>query len=179
MVGYTKPTNKIVVAGNPLVQEQVVQTATNMIPGRLCKKGTAVNQVVVNTVGNTPLGWIGYEQTQAKYIDAHTIATAYSANDVIAVLNGGGFVIIGCMANGQNCTKGVLLGAAADGELTAAAAITATIPAGNTTVCTGTSSVPIVTVTGHYPPLGLVVGIAEELIDASGAACTGMVRSLI
>ncbi len=116
--GFKKPNNKIVAAGEPLVQELKVETATNMYPGRLVKKGTNDDDIVVNTANGAAVGWLGYEQTNPQYKPAN-VDTAYSAGDYVAVLNGGGFVIVGRLASGQSVDKGDKLEAAANGELTA------------------------------------------------------------
>ncbi len=94
------------------------------------------------------------------------------------MLAGGNFVIVASLANGQNVTKGARLCAAAAGELTAATAITATVPTGTTTVAS-TSAQPAMTMAGGLPTKGIVVAIAEESVDASAAAADIMVRSLI
>ena len=75
-LGLRKPTNKIVAAGKPLVQELNVETATNVYPGRLVKKGTNDNDIVVCGAGENCIGWAGYEQvTNAGYMptDVDTI----------------------------------------------------------------------------------------------------------
>jgi hypothetical protein len=116
--GFRKPNNKIVVAGEPLVQELKVETATNMYPGRLVKKGTNDDDIVVAGATDTPIGWLGYEHAHPDY-RPNTPDTAYSANDRAPVLNGD-IIIVGRLASGQNVAKGALLTVAANGELTAA-----------------------------------------------------------
>ncbi len=136
-------------AGQPLVQILKVSTATNMYPGRLVKKGSTDGDIVVNTAAGAAIGWLGYLHTAKKYRPA-TVDTAYSANDHAAVLHGGGFVIVGRLASGQNVAKGARLMAAANGELSGG------------------------TVGTHE-----IVAIAEESVDASASAKDIMVRSLI
>ena len=147
--GYTKPSNQILVAGQPLVQILKVETATNMYPGRLVKKGTTDGDIVVCGAGEAAIGWLGYLHTIKKY-RPDTVDTAYSANDHAAVLHGGGFVVVGRLANGQNVSKGDRLTTAANGELSGG------------------------TVGTHE-----IVAIAEESVDASSGAADIMVRSLI
>lgn len=149
-VGYgPKPSNSILVAGYPLIQILKVETATNMYPGRLVKKGTNDDDIVVNTAAGAAIGWLGYEQTIKKY-RPDDVDTIYAVNDQAAVLHGGGFVIVGRLASGQSVSKGDRLMAAANGELS-----------GGTV---GTDE---------------IVAIAEETVDASAAAKDIMVRSLI
>lgn len=148
--GRVKPANKIVAAGNPLVQELEVETVTNMYPGRLVKKGTGDHDVVVTSATNGSFtGWLGYEHTAPAYRPS-TVDTIYVAVDEAAVLNGGGFVIVARLASGQNVAKDAPLTSAAAGELTAA------------------------TIGTHH-----VVCFAEETVDASGGALDIMVRSVI
>jgi len=171
--GWKKPDNKIVVAGSPLVQELKVETATNMYPGRLVKKGTNDDDIVVCGASDMPIGWLGYEHTAAPYRPS-TVDTAYSANDRAAVLCGGGFVLVARLASGENVSKGDLLVPAANGELKKAS--TLQIAEGSTTVTSTAANGDIIT--GHYGDAP-IVAIAEESVDASSEAKDIMVRSLI
>lgn len=148
--GQIKPINKIVAAGTPLVQELKVESATNMYPGRLVKKGTADDDVVISdsTTGAAIVGWLGYEHTAPVYRPA-TPDTIYEAGAQAAVINGP-MVIVALLANGQNVAKGAELTAAADGELTAA------------------------TIGTHR-----VVAYAEESVNAGAGAADIMVRSVL
>jgi len=150
-VGYgPKPTNKIIVAGQPLLQILKVETATNVYPGRLVKKGTNDDDIVVNTALGAAIGWADYENTIKKHRPA-TVDTIYLINAQIAVPHGGKFIIVGSLASGQNVSKGDRLCAAADGELSGG------------------------TVGTHE-----IVAIAEESVDQSGGDSGDiMVRSLI
>lgn len=115
-VGYgPKPSNQILVAGTPLVQILKVETATNMYPGRLVKKGTNDDDVVVND-GSTAIGWLGYERTIKKYRPS-TVDTIYAGDEQAAVLHGNHFVIVGSLAVGANVSKGARLKAVAAGQL--------------------------------------------------------------
>lgn len=153
--GYVKPTNKIIVAGKPLVQELKVETATNMYPGRLVTKGTNDDDVIVNTASTAVIGWLGYEQITNPGFQPDTVDTIYTVNAQAPVLNGGGFVIVGRLASGQSVAKDAKLIGTAAGELTAAT---------NDTLDASTN---------------YIVAIAEETVNASGAAADIMVRSLI
>lgn len=116
--GVQRPTNKIVAAGTPLVQELSVETATNMYPGRLVKTGTDSDEVVVNdaATNTTVVGWLGYEHTNPNYRKADT-TTTYAEGDQVAVLNGGKFVIL---ADALGATpKGTPLTGGAGGKVTA------------------------------------------------------------
>jgi len=150
--GHIKPINKIVAAGTPLVQELKVETATNMYPGRLVQKGTNDDDIIVadSTVGNDIVGWLGYEQT-APVFRPSTPDTIYEADDMAAVLNGGGFIIVACLAASQTITKGEALTSAAAGTLTTSAG----------------------------PDTDIVVAYAEESVTTTGAIADIMVRSVI
>ncbi|WP_319506008.1 hypothetical protein [uncultured Methanolobus sp.] len=147
--GVVKPANKIVAGGSPLEQELKIENVTNMYPGRLVKKGTNDDDMVVNTAAGATLGWLGYEQTNPAFMPTD-IDTIYALDDMAAVLYGGSFLIVGSLASGQNVTKGARLKAAADGELAAG--------------IVGTDE---------------IVAIAEESVDATSAAADIVVLSLI
>lgn len=173
-----KPTNKIVLDSKGLhVQTKKVETATNVYPGRLVERGTNDDDVVVGTANGAVIGWAGYLNTAKKYRPA-TVDTIYLINDQIGVINGPGIILNARLANGQNVTKGARLSAAANGELTASTAITATVPAGGTAV-TSTSAQPAMTMAGGLQTQGIVVAIAEESVNAGAGAADILVRSLI
>jgi len=171
--GFRKPTNRIVVAGEPIVHECKVETATNMYPGRLVQKGTNDDDIVVGTATGMPIGWLGYEQAHSAY-QPSTVDTAYSLNDRAPVLNGGKFVIVGRLATGENVSKGDLLVPAANGELKKAS--TLTVAAGATAVTSTAANGDIIS--GHYGDAPIVAR-AMESVDASGGAADIMVLSLI
>jgi hypothetical protein len=169
-----KPTNSIVCdRSNIQVTTKKVETATNVYPGRLVKKGSDDNDIVVNTAAGAPLGWAGYEDTHKKYRPA-TVDTIYVVNSYIAVVKGAGMKIVASLASGQNVVAGAILVAAANGELTAATA--AAIPSGTTAV-TSSSAQP--TVAGSLSSEGIPVAVAEQSMDASAGALDIIVRSLI
>ena len=152
--GNQKPTNKISMGRVPIIQELKVETATTMYPGRLVTKGTNPDDVIVNTASTKPIGWLGYEQTAPVFMPA-TVDTIYAQNDHAAVLSGGGFYVVASLASGQNVTKGAQLVPAAAGELKAAT---------NDTLDASTN---------------YIVAIAEENVNASGAAADILVKSMI
>ena len=173
MVGFKKPTNKIVAAGRPLVQELKIETVTNLYPGRLVKKGTNDDDIVVNTAANPPVGWLGYEQANPAFKPASVDTIYGAAEDLVPVLNGGGFVVVGRLASGQSVVKGDPLVPVANGELAKGAALTITA-SGAANITDGQA------VTGSgYGSEGPIVGYAEETVDASAAAKDIMVRSMI
>jgi len=175
---YTAPTNKIIVF-NPYAKLPTtmcsVQTDTDMCPGNLVKRySTTDNQIIVNTVNNPPLGWLGYEETNPKYTnEASMLVTGtYAADDIVAVHNGPGVVWMGNVATHNY--MGDPLCAAAAGELTTALATSVTIPSGGTSVLS-CSSVPTFTFAGAIPGQGPIVAIAEADINDTFGPC----RSLI
>ena len=172
-----KPSNKIIVQGEPLMTPFLIETVTTMYAGRLVKKGTADHQIVVNTVNNPPLGWLGFEQTENEEDKPDTVDTIWTAKWA-PVLYGGHFVIVGSLASGQNLTAGALLAPAAAGELTEATALTATTPTGSTAV-TSTSATPAMTQGGAKPAQGEVVAKLLVDCDASGAAADCIVLSYV
>lgn len=142
-----QPTNKIVVAGQPLKQVMEVESATNMYAGRLVKKGTGDHDAVVATAGTDDiLGWLGYEDTIKKHRPA-TLTTIYTVAAQAVVLNGGGFRIMGKLLSGETIVKGEKLTGAAAGCV-------ASLTIGSTSE---------------------IVGTAEESVTAacSGTGCDG------
>lgn len=149
--GYgPKPTNKIIVAGQPLTQILEVESASSMYPGRLVKKGTGDHDAVVGTASIENIGWLGYEDTIKKHRPA-TVDTIYLINAQAAVHSGGGFVIVASLVGtAAAITKGQLLKGVAGGELTGGSA--------------GTDH---------------IVAIAEESTTLDASSQDIMVRSLI
>ena len=159
MVGVSAPSQHlIVVDGKPLVDERIVETATNMIPGRLCKKGTASQQIIVNTAAAFPMGWIGFEHSSSRFKPAD-IDTAYAANDVVAVLYGGHFVVQGLLTTSQTIVDGDVLVPAANGLLQKGTVLVATSGASTTTLA----------ITGNYPGDGIPIARARESVTTSGS----------
>ena len=152
--GNQKPTNKITMGRVPIIQELKVQTADYVYPGRLATKGTNPDDIIVNTASTSPIGWVGYEQTAPVYMPA-TVDTQYAANDQVAVLSGGGFMVVARLTKGQNVTKGAKLIPDASGNLKAAV---------NDTLDASTN---------------YIVAEAEENVNATSAESDILVKSMI
>ncbi len=88
LTGYVTPLNKISMGGEPLVQRLVVETATNMYPGRLVIKGTDDSDIKVADGVSAPEGWLGYEQPGCEPPD--DITSLYSQGAEAPVLSGAG-----------------------------------------------------------------------------------------
>lgn len=143
------PTGAIVDQGVPLVDQYKIKTVANCYPGRLVIVDTTDNQLAISGAAGIVVGWLGYEQAGMNY-KPDTVDTIYAVNDMVPVLYGGHFSIVGRLASGQSVAAGDLLKTAANGELTAATA--------------GTDD---------------VVASARETVDASGAAADILVSSRI
>jgi hypothetical protein len=169
-VGYQKPSNSILVAGNPLVQYLKVETATNMYPGRHVIKGTNDDDIVVGTAAAgksfaKTVGWLGYEHTIKKHRPA-TVDTIYAGDEQAAVLSGP-IVIVARLKSGESVVKGDRLYAQANGEV-------ALLPDGDLNATFSDTEVE-----AELAYAKSVIAIAEETVDASGGAADIMVRSLI
>ena len=157
-----QPTNGVLVQGNPKVQHLLIETDTSMYPGRLVKKGTADNQIVVNTAGGLSVGVLGYEHCQKKDRPAtrDTIYTAVSA----PVLSGAGVIVLLYVAQNQTIVKGSKLVAAASGMVSLAGAAA---PPSGTVAVVSTGAQP--TMAGPLPTSGAIVATAEESITTTDA----------
>jgi len=173
-LGLRKPTNKIVVAGDPLVMQQKIENATTMYPGRLVIKGTNDDDVVTCGAAGICTGWLGYEQANPNYMPA-TVDTIYTVNDQAPVLFGGGFVIVATLTTSQVIVKGDRLVAGAGGTVQKAAA--ATVTTGSATASAVDATTP--TVDGSVGSDGIIVGIAMESVTTTSSAADLMVLSLI
>lgn len=171
-----KPTNKIIVAGQPLTQILKVEVAANMYPGRLVIQGTNDDDVTVAgtfAINSMAVGWLGYEDTIKKHRPA-TVDTIYLIDAQVAVHNGGGFVIVGALAASQGTLKkGDALVMAANGTLAKATMQTITASgAGNITDAQEVGA-------GTLSAGGPIVAYAEETIADVAAITDIMVRSAI
>lgn len=119
--GQVQPINKIVVDSTNLhMQTKKVETVTNMYPGRLVKKGTNDDDVVVGAAATDKVyGWLSYEHT-AKNWRPTTIDTIYVANDQVTVVNGAGIILLAFLELGTTTVKGDFLTCGAIGGLTGA-----------------------------------------------------------
>ncbi len=109
MAGATlkRATNKVVIGGtDPVLEEMNIETATNIYGGRLVMKGTHVDDIVLNT-GQTPLGWLGYEQCNVED-KPETKATIYAAGAQAPLLKGSGFILdaLAVDTSGEAIVKG-------------------------------------------------------------------------
>lgn len=167
---YVKPSNKILVAGSPLVEELVTEGAT-VKPGLLVIKGTGDHQVQPAGDGaKNPLG-------VADYDPRYKITDAYADKSSMRVLKGP-IVVLLTLASGNNVSKGQALVCAANGEVKAAADNSVSVPSGGTNV-TSTAAQPDLQEIGSIPPYGIIIGFAEESVDASGEAKSLMMRMVI
>ena len=167
---FVKPSNKILVGGSPLVEELQTEGAT-VKPGLFVKKGTGDHQVTLAGDGEKkPLGIVDADPR-------YPIADAFADKHPVRVLKGP-IVVVGTLASGNNVAKGAALVCAANGKLKAAADIAVQVPSGATPV-TSTAAQPDLLEIGSIPPYGVIVGFAEESVDASAADKSIMVRLVI
>ncbi len=168
--------NAIVQGGNvPIIDLSCkIETATNMYPGRLVKKGTGDHDIIVATAGSNPAGWLGYEQAAPSERPA-TMTTAYAAGDVPPVLKGGGFIILATLSASQNVAKDDALVADADGRVKKASALE--IVSGSTNV-TSTAANGTTIISGSAGT-ERIVGYAEESVTTTSSTATIKVRSVI
>jgi len=113
---FIEPTNKIVLAGNPDRRGYTTEgTVTNLIPGRLVKKGTTDSQIVIGDADGPNIGFLGYENGFGPDKPAN-ITTAYALAVSAEVLSGPGVILV---ANCETAavTKGDELCAGSDGKL--------------------------------------------------------------
>jgi hypothetical protein len=169
-VPFVRPANKILVAGSPLVEELITE-GTSVKPGMLVIKGTGDHQVQPAGDGaKNPLGVADYD---ARY----KITDAYPDKSPVRVLKGS-IVVVVTLASGNNVSKGQALVCAPNGEVKAAADIAVSVPSGTTTV-TSNAAQPDLQEIGSIPPYGVIVGFAEESVDASAEAKPLMMRLVI
>lgn len=157
-----QPDNAIIVSGEPKVQSLLIETVTEMYPGRLVKRGTADHQIVVNTAGGAAIGVLGYEHCQKKDRPA-TRATIYTAVRA-PVLSGAGTVVMLYLAQSQTVVKGDKLVGAASGMVAKASAAA---PPSGTVAVVSTGAQP--TMAGPMPTEGPIVATAEESVTTTNA----------
>jgi hypothetical protein len=152
-LGFVKPNNDVIQGdfphGSPFMQLLQIKTVANMYPGRLVIRDTTDYQVGVGGASGHVIGWLGYGEAPTGFKPA-TRTTIYAVNDTAPVHSGGGFRVRASLAIGQNVVKGQRLMPAAAGELTDYVAATDD-----------------------------AVAIAAESVDATGAAASIWVESLI
>lgn len=170
---FTIPSGrKVVIAGNPVIEELNVEVTTNVKPGRLVKKGTDADDVVVVAAAtDKPSGWVGWDAEGAHpSVSPATRDTAYAADKKAPIWYGPGTIGVGKLASGQNVTKDAPLIPAANGELQAASNIAASEQVGTRHV--GATA-------GSFPPGGMIVALAKENCNATSAATDIIIESLI
>jgi len=165
--------NAIVQGGYPNVDELNVETATNMIPGRLVKKGTADTDIVVGTALCSPAGWLGYEQSAIVFRPKDK-TTAYAAGDQAPVLSGGKFSVLATLATSQTIVKDDPLVAGADGTVQKADVLT--IDSGATNVTSSAANGAVISGSIGDAP---IVGFADESVTTTSTTKTIRVRSVI
>ena len=108
MTNSPTPTSKIILSGIPMKTEEAkVETATTMIPGRLVKKGSTDDDIVVGTAVSNITGVLGWEESNPlqRPVD---FDTAYTVNTRAKVHSGGGFEFYGWL--GTECTAAITKG---------------------------------------------------------------------
>jgi hypothetical protein len=169
---FTAPSGrKVVIAGSPVIEEFTAE-GTGIKPGRLCKKGTAVTQVIVVAAAtDKPSGWVGWDGEGAHPAASPALRdTAYVAAKKCPVVYGPGAIIYAQLAAGQTIAKDAPLIPAADGELQAAVNMAAAEQAGTRHVAA---------TAGSFPPGGMIVALAKESVTTTSAAAPIIVESLI
>jgi hypothetical protein len=174
-LGLRKSVNKILVAGNPLVLKQKVETATSMYPGRLVIKGTNDDDITVCGAGGIATGWLGYEQEGNAAYMPDDVNSIYTVNAKAPVLCGGNFIVVAYLAQSQTIVKGDRLVAAASGMVSKAAAAVCTTGAATASAVVSTQP----TITGSVGIGGIVIGIAMETVTTTSSEADIMVLSLI
>ncbi len=173
---FTIPSGrKVVIAGNPVIEELNVEVTTNVKPGRLVKKGTDADDIVaMAAVTDKPAGWVGWDgEGVHPSVSPATRDTAYAADKKAPIWYGPGTIGVAKLAAGQNVTKDTPLVPASGSPYELAAAATMS----NTE--TGSTSHVTATPAGSFPAGGMIVALAKENCDASAAAKDIVIESLI
>lgn len=153
-----------------IVNKKVETADANHVPGAGVVYGSTVGEVALWGAGATrPLGWLSFEDTHAQYIDGHTRATAFTTNDIIAIVSGPGTGIMARLTTSQTILEGDFLVSAANGMLQKASAATVTITSGSVTVMSDKAQ-PDEAVAGAYGAEGLILATADESKTTTSAA---------
>lgn len=106
--GLVQPANAILYAGQPVVHEMEVKTATNMYPGRFVINDTAEYDVkIAGAASALVLGVLDVEPNELR-------STIYGAGDQARVLSGD-IVVMAQAASGSTIAVGTKLITAANG----------------------------------------------------------------
>jgi len=87
------PQNLLVVEGPSYSHEARIETVANVYPGRLVKRGTTDDDIVVCTAAGLPTGWAGYESASPS-VKPITIDTIYVVGDRIPVVSCKGSIYV-------------------------------------------------------------------------------------
>lgn len=166
---FVKPFGKVLVGGNPIVEELVAE-GVNCKPGLFVVKGSSDWQVALAGDGASPLGVL---DADSRY----PIAQAFPDNFPVKVLKAPA-IVVATLASGNSVVKGAPLVCGANGKLKAAVALSVAVPAGETPV-TSNAAQPNLVEAGSVMPGGPVVAYAEETVDASSGDKPIMVRLVI
>lgn len=119
MVGVSKPTSKILIAGDPVIREFKAVAAT-IKPGMLVQFNTSDIEIALGgaSTGTNALGIgiAGWESAHESYKPA-TRATAYADDAFIPVIMCGSGSMVMAYTEGKVQRGGVLTGQASDGSL--------------------------------------------------------------
>jgi hypothetical protein len=167
---YGKPTNKILVAGTPIVDECVTE-GTSVKPGLLVVRGTGDHQVVLAGAGaKNPLGVVDIDPR-------YKMADAFPDKHPVKVLKGA-IVALLLLAASQTIAKGRALICAANGQVQGAVDLSVSVPSGATAV-TSTAAQPDLTEAGSIPPGGVIVGYAEETLSTGAGETKWIMARLV
>jgi hypothetical protein len=167
---FVKPTNKVLVGGNPIIDELVAE-GTTLAPRLFVRKGTGDHQAQLAVDGEIrPLGILDMDPR-------YKITDAFADKAPVKVLKGP-IVVVAKLAASQTITKGQALVCAANGEVKAAATISVSVPAGATAV-TSTAAQPDLLEIGSIPPYGVIVGFAEETISTGAGETKPILMRLV
>jgi hypothetical protein len=139
---YGKPSNKILVAGTPIVDECVTE-GTSVKPGLLVIKGTDDHQVVLAGAG--ALNVLGVVDVDPRY----DMTEAFPDNHPVKVLKGP-IVVVLTLAASQTIAKGRRMQAAANGQVQA---FPATPAAGDIEKLVGYAEESVTTAEGETKPI--------------------------
>lgn len=116
-LGFSKITNDVIIGESPARHDLNVETAANMYPGRIVRRGTTDFDVVVGSALYPPGGWIGYGQGNNSAAKPATRATAFAADVTVPIHKGGGFPVRASLAAGAIVERNDFVANWANGEV--------------------------------------------------------------